>query len=54
MNKIYLLIYYYHDTNVYKFNTLQELKEELDFLKEEYGNYSDFRYEIYGSYQLDL
>lgn len=47
MNLTYLLIYYYHDTFIRKFNSLSELQETLAFLMKDYKNDKDFSYEIY-------
>ena len=43
----YILIWEYHDTYVYTYDSLKELYENLDLLKAQYKYDSDFKYEIY-------
>lgn len=43
----YLLIYYYHDTYVKKYNTLEELEKGIKFLKEQFANDDEFEYEAF-------
>ena len=43
----YILIWEYHDTYVYIYDSLKELHENLELLKAQYKHDSDFKYEIY-------
>ena len=43
----YILIFEYHDTYVYIYDSLKELYENLELLKAQYKHDSDFKYEIY-------
>lgn len=43
----YILIWYFHDTNVDIYDTEEELLKRLEVLEEDYGNSYDFKYEIY-------
>lgn len=47
MKERYLLITYYHDINVRYFQYFKEVVEALGYLKKDYLNDRDFRYEIF-------
>lgn len=46
-NRKYILIYWYHDTYVTIYDSIKEVTEHLENLKEFYRNDNDFRYKVF-------
>lgn len=49
----YILIWKYHDTNVFYFDTKEQLLQYLNGLKQDYKYDSDFNYEIYYAIKIE-
>lgn len=53
MQRQYILIEFYYDTDVTYFNSLEDLSLKLEQLKKEYENDSYFRYEVFYGIKIE-